>query len=100
MTGELLPGAIEEGPSPVDIDAEDHLPHALDDRPVARLAVAERLYRGLRSRDRQLQASAMAIQDEAHEADDPGAGADAEGRGDLRGQVGADRRELHDHGRD
>ena len=47
MSGELLPCSVEERPPALPVDPEDHLADILDDRPIASLAVAQRLGRRL-----------------------------------------------------
>ena len=70
VTGELFPGVVEERPAALAVDAEDDLADGFDDRPIARLAVAQRVARGLCVGHRLLQAAAVPVQDERDQPDD------------------------------
>ena len=98
MTGELLPGSVEERPSALGVDPEDHLADVLDDRPVAGLAVAQRLAGAPVLVSRQLQPARWRYRNEPDKADDGGHRADAKRRRELGRQVRAGRRQL-DHDR-
>ena len=98
VTGELLPGMVEEGPAPIWVDREDDLADAFHDRPVARLAVAEVVARGLRDGHGPFQARAVAVQDEADEADDRGEGPHPHRRLEFGRQVRGGRGELDEDG--
>ena len=96
MTGELFPGLVEELPSALAVHAEDDLPDGFDHRPIARLAVAQCVARGLRVGHRPLQPTAMARQDDGDQPDHRPEGEDAQRRRDLGRQIRTDRRELGD----